>query len=95
MVSSRQVDFAHVMKDRSRSSGGSLLAQALAAQFDAIGVVDDPIEDGVCQGGITEHVEMPQRLTAESLRFGWLTPIILCMVRVIRSVNDTRAEDRR
>ena len=43
------------MKDRSRSSGGSLLAQAVAAQFDAVGVVDDPIEGGVGQGGITDE----------------------------------------
>ena len=54
MVSSRQVNFAHVMKDRSRSSG-SMLTQALAAQFDAVGVVDDPIEDGVGQGGIADE----------------------------------------
>ena len=72
MVSSRQVNFAHVMKTRSRSSGSSLLAQALAAQFDAICVVDDPIEDGVGQGGIA-HEFVPaidRKLAGDDQRAG-------------------------
>ena len=71
-MSSRQVNFAHVMKDRSRSSGGSLLAQAVAAQFDAVGVVDDPIEDGVGQGGIADEFvpAIDRKLAGDDQRAG-------------------------
>ena len=60
------------MKDRSRSSGGSLLAQALAAQFDAVGVVDDPIEDGVGQGGIADEFvpAIDRKLAGDDQRAG-------------------------
>src|SRR5215472_4993754 len=60
------------MKDRSWSSGWSLLAQALAAQFDAIGVVDDPIEDGVGQGGIADKFvpAIDRKLTGDDQRAG-------------------------
>src|SRR5580765_2589777 len=60
------------MKDRSRSSGRSLLAQALAAQFDAIGVVDDPIEDGVGQGGIADEFvpAIDRKLAGDDQRAG-------------------------
>jgi hypothetical protein len=60
------------MKDRSWSSGWSLLAQALAAQFDAISVVDDPIEDGVGQGGIADKFvpAIDRKLTGDDQRAG-------------------------
>ena len=83
------------MTDRSGSSGGSLLAQAVAAQFDPVGVVDDAIEDGVSESGIAEHPEMPQHLTVESLGSGWLIRITRCMAGVIRSANDAQGGDWR
>jgi hypothetical protein len=39
------------------------LAQALAGELDAIGVVQETVEDGVGDGGITQHGVLPQRLT--------------------------------
>ena len=77
------------------SSDGLALAQARPLQLDAMGAVDDAVQDGVADGRVAEHVGMPQRLTAESLRSGWLTHIIRCMADVIWSANDTRGEGRR
>jgi hypothetical protein len=57
--------------------------------------VNDAVEDGVAEGGIAEHAGMPQRLTAESLRSGWLIRIIRYTADVIGSANDTRGEGRR
>ena len=37
-------------------------SQAFAAQLDAIGVVDDAIENGVCQSGISDHLLAMLRL---------------------------------
>ena len=34
------------------SSGGTLLAQALVLQFEAVGAVDEAVEDGVGQCGV-------------------------------------------
>ena len=62
------------MKDWWWSSGSSLLSQALAAQFDPVCVVDDPIEDGVSQGGITDHLMMPRKLIGKSLRSEVIDP---------------------
>jgi hypothetical protein len=39
--------------------GGAPLAQAVAAELDAVGIVNDAIEDGVGQGGITEYLRVP------------------------------------
>ena len=56
------------------SSHGVLLsllsAKRFAAQLDAMGVVDDAVQDRVGKSWVTEHVEMPQRLTVESLGSG-------------------------
>lgn len=39
------------------SSGhGTLLSRALVGEFDAVGIVDKPVEDGVGDRGITDHV---------------------------------------
>ena len=46
------------------SSGGDfrrhLLAQTVALELQAMGVVNDPVEDGVGEGGLAEHGAMPQ-----------------------------------
>ena len=42
-----------------RSSGGfgsSILSEAVTAEFDAIGVVNDAIEDGIGQGGLGDFL---------------------------------------
>ena len=46
------------------------LAQQLAFQIEAVSTVDQPIEHGIGDGGIAEHLGMPQRLTGKSLRYG-------------------------
>ena len=56
------------------SSHGVLLsllsAERLATQLDAMGVVDDAVQDSVGESWVAEHLGMPQRLTDESLRYG-------------------------
>jgi hypothetical protein len=47
---------------KQRRLGRPLLAQTVAAELQAMGVVNDAIEDGVGVGGITEHRRMPQLL---------------------------------
>jgi uncharacterized membrane protein len=36
-----------------------LLAQTVAAELQAVGVVNDPVEDGVGESGLAEHDMMP------------------------------------
>ena len=57
-------------------------------------MVQQPVEQGGGDDRIPEHVGMPQRLTAESLRSGWLIRIIHFMANVIRSAHDIRGEGR-
>ena len=38
--------------------GRLLLAQTVALELQAMGVVDDPVEDGVGKGGLAEHDAM-------------------------------------
>jgi len=45
-------------------------AQAFSFELDPMCTVNDTIEDRVAEGGIAEHLGMPQRLTGESLRYG-------------------------
>jgi hypothetical protein len=47
-----------------------LFAERFAAQLDAVGVVDDAIQDRIGESWVAEHLWMPQRLTDESLRYG-------------------------
>jgi hypothetical protein len=46
------------------SSGGAvdggLLAEGIAPELEAMGIVDDAVKDGVGEGGITEHGAVPQ-----------------------------------
>jgi hypothetical protein len=60
------------MRMSSGSSHGILLsllsAERLTAQLDAVGVVNDAIEDRIGESRIAEHLRIPQRLTGESLR---------------------------
>ena len=70
------------------------LAQTRPLQLDAMGAVHNAVEDGIADRRIPEHVGMPQRLTAESLRSGWLIRIIHFMANVIRSAHDIRGEGR-
>jgi len=53
-----------------------------------MGGVDEAVEDGIGQRWITEHLEMPQRLTGESLRSGSSTRIIPFLAIAIRSVTE-------
>ena len=58
------------------------LAQAGSLQLDAMGAVDDAVEDRVADRRIAEP------LIGESLRSGWLTRIIPCMAIAFRSAID-------
>ena len=70
-----------------------LSAQRVAAQLDAVGVVDDAVEDCVGQSWVAEHFGMPQRLTGESLRCGWLIRTTPYMASAFRSATDARDGD--
>ena len=57
-----------------RSSNGPLLAQAFPFQLDAVGVVDEPVQDGVGQRRVAEYFMMPSLLTGWSVALeqpGW------------------------
>ena len=48
---------------RAGSGGGDfrrLLAQAVAAELETVGIMNDAIEDGVSECGFAEHGAMPQ-----------------------------------
>jgi hypothetical protein len=48
--------------------------------------VNDAIQDRVSQGWIADHLMMPQMLTGESLRSGWLIRITRFMAVAFPSV---------
>ena len=62
LVLSRRVDLVHVKSERSGSSRGSRIAQALAAQVDAIAAMDDDIEDRI---GQNHRVDSSRVMTGE------------------------------
>ena len=70
------------------------LAQRLPFQIEPLSAVDQSIEHGIGDGGIAEHLEMPQSLTGESLGSWSLTRIIRCMAIAFRSATDALDEDR-
>jgi hypothetical protein len=53
----------------------------------------EAVQQGCGHFGIAEHLWMPQRLTGESLRFGWLTRTIPYMASAFRSATDARGGD--
>ena len=73
---------------------GAEFAQGLALQLKPVCAVDEAVEHRVGNGGIAEHLEMPQSLTGESLGSWSLTRIIRCMAIAFRSVTDALDEDR-
>ena len=85
------------MRMSSGSSHGVLLsllsAERLTAQLDAVGVVNDAIEDCVGESRVAEHLRIPQRLTGESLRCGWLIRTTPYMASAFRSATDARDGD--
>ena len=53
-------DLSMVAPARSSGDGlGGFLAQGIAAQLEAVGIVDDAIQDRVGQGRIAEHHRLP------------------------------------
>jgi len=67
-----------------------LFAERVTTQLDAMCVVDNAVEDRICEGWITEYWGMPHRLTGESLKCGWLIRTILFMASAFRSAVDAR-----
>ena len=59
-----------------------------------MGVVDDAVQDRIGKSWVAEHLLMPQRLTGESLRCGWLTRTTPYMASAFRSATDARDGDR-
>jgi len=56
-------------------------AQTVAGEFDAVGVVDDTVEDGVGEGGNPDHRVMPRLSMGWSLRFGFSLGATGCSAR--------------
>jgi hypothetical protein len=84
-VSSGRVGFGDVILRSGWSSCSPWLAQTFTFQFDALGAVNDAIEDSFGQSGITDHLMMPQTSTGESLTFGSLILGVPFMGAVSRS----------
>jgi hypothetical protein len=55
--------------------------------------VNDAVEDRVADCVIAEHLRIPQRLTGESLRCGWLIRTTPYMASAFRSATDARDGD--
>ena len=74
-----------------------MFAQPVAGTLDVDddGVVEQPVQQGGRDHGIAEAVEMPRRLTGESLKSGWLTRIIPSMATAFLSATDGLDGDRR
>jgi len=70
------------------------LAHAGALEFDPVRAVNDAVQDRVADCVVADHLGMPQRLTGESLRCGWLIRTIPFMASAFRSAVDARAGDR-
>ncbi len=73
---------------------GPQLPKRPAPQFQPASAVDEAVEHGIGDGGITEHWGMPHRLTGESLKCGWLIRTILFMASAFRSAVDARDAGR-
>jgi hypothetical protein len=56
---------------------GAGFAQAVAGEIEAVGIVNEAVEDGVGVGRIPEYLMMPLILIGESLMFRLLIPITL------------------
>ncbi len=56
--------------------------------------VNDAVEDGVAESRLAEHLWMPQRLTDESLRYGWSIHTTRYTVSAFQSATDARDGDR-
>jgi hypothetical protein len=57
-------------------------------------VVEQAVENSRRHHGITEHLWMPQRLTDESLRYGWLIRTTPYLASAFQSATDARDGDR-
>jgi hypothetical protein len=59
-----------------------------------MGVVDDAVQDRIGESRVAEHLWMPQRLTDESLRCGWLIRTTPYLASAFPSATDARDGDR-
>jgi hypothetical protein len=78
---------------RPGGSGAVLEAPAVVAGLNDVAVVSKAIEQRCGHFGIAEHLRIPQRLTGESLRCGWLIRTIPYMASAFRSATDARDGD--
>ena len=69
---------------------GADFAQGLTLQLKPVCVMHEAVEHRVGNGGVAEPLGMPQRLTGESLKCGWLIRTILFMASAFRSAVDAR-----
>jgi hypothetical protein len=56
-------------------------------------VMSEAVEQRGCHLWIAEHLRIPQRLTGESLRCGWLIRTTPYMASAFRSATDARDGD--
>ena len=74
--------------------GGDPASIALDVQLENRRMMHQAIDSGECHCGITKHLVMPQCLTGESLKCGWLIRTILFMASAFRSAVAARDGDR-
>jgi hypothetical protein len=73
---------------------GAERPKRFALQFQSVSTMDQPVQHGISNGGIAEHLWMPQRLTDESLRCGWLIRTTPYLASAFPSATDARDGDR-
>ena len=52
----KSVGIRFAVFDIGQGAYGFFPSQAVAFEGDAVGVVDDPVEDGICDGWLADHV---------------------------------------
>ena len=68
--------------------------EAVVSCFEDVAVMSEAVEKRGCHLGVTKHLVMPQCLTGESLKCGWLIRTILFMASAFRSAVAARDGDR-
>jgi hypothetical protein len=68
--------------------------EAVVSGFQDVAVVSEAIQESGRHLGVTKHLVMPQCLTGESLKCGWLIRTILFMASAFRSAVAARDGDR-
>lgn len=73
---------------------GVLLSHAFSGELKAVSVVNETVQDGVAQGGVTEHLSMPSFSIGWYLRSRSQPRSIRCLVKDLRLPTSVLAAAR-